>query len=393
MSYAMRVVVGGLFLAALLATRPAFAQTAYRNTSVLDDSLVRSQAKEGLDLLYNMQFDKAANIFSKIDRRYPKHPVGPFLKALNTWWQILMDLQETEHDEAFYAAMEEVIDRSDRLLDRDEDNLDAMFFKGAALGFRGRLRSNRGQWFRAAMDGKRAMDYVLEVAERRPENDDYVFGKGIYDYYAAVIPDRYPYVKPVMIFFPDGNRQRGLAELERTAEEGYFIQTEAAYFLLQIYYLFEKDYRKSVKYATWLRREHPNNAYFHTYEARMYARFGHWKHSHDIFKRVLVRYQKGKTGYNDAAARQALYYIGRYELTQGQYEQALDTLGELERLAAKEDEDTYFKVLGQLRQGMAHDAMGHRSLARARYRAVLGMKDWAGAHERARRYLDAPYEG
>ena len=59
--------------------------------------------------------------------------------------------------------MDEVISRADRMLDRDPRNVDAMFFKGAALGFRGRLKSNRGEWFKAAMDGKKAMDYVLAV--------------------------------------------------------------------------------------------------------------------------------------------------------------------------------------------------------------------------------------
>lgn len=382
-----------LAAAVLPASEPVMAQERSEDESVLNDPFVRQEGKRGLNLLYNMKFEEAQSIFDEIDRRYPRHPIGPFMNALNTWWQILIDLQDTSHDRAFYAAMDDVIARSDRLLRQESDHFDALFFKGAALGFRGRLRSNRGQWFKAAMDGKRAMDYVLKVAEKRPENHDYIFGKGIYDYYAAVIPDRYPYVKPVMIFFPDGDRKRGLAELKRTAEKGHFIQAEAAYFLLQIYYLFEKDFQQSVKYASWLRDRYPDNAFFHTYEARMYARFGHWQRSHNIFADVLSRYRVGQTGYTEAAARQALYYIGRYDLTQGQYDQALRRLEELDRLAAKEEDDTYFKVLGRLRQGMAYDALGERSMARTRYREVLGMKDWAGAHERAEQYLEEPYGG
>jgi tetratricopeptide (TPR) repeat protein len=361
--------------------------------SVLDDPVVQDRVERGLDHLYNMEFDPARGYFTSIDRRYPDHPVGPFLLALNTWWEILLDLSDESRDDAFYDAMEEVMDRSDRLLKRDPDNFDAMFFKGAALGFRGRLRSNRGAWFRSARDGIRAMDYVLGVAERAPENADYAFGKGIYDYYASAIPSQYPYVKPVMIFFPNGDRARGIRELERTVREGRFIQTEAAYFLLQIYYLFEDDYQKAVHYVTWLRDRHPQNSFFHTFEGRVYAKWGQWEKSGAVFEEVLRRHRNRHSGYNEAMAEQALYFLARSRMMYRDYDQALVYLDDLKALAARDADDSYFEVLGRLREGMARDARGHRTRAVAAYREVLEMQDFAGAHERAKRFLDTPYKG
>ncbi len=359
--------------------------------SILDDPFVRLQGKHGLDLLYDMKFEEAEHLFLQIDQRFPDHPVGPFLLALNTWWEILLDFSDTSHDKAFYAAMEDVIDRCDRMLKQDKHNFDAMFFKGAAFGFRGRLRSNRREWFRAATDGKRAMDYVLGVANKDPDNHDYAFGKGIYDYYAAVIPARYPFIKPVTMFLPKGNRERGLRQLERTAAEGYYIQTEAAYFLLQIYYLFEKNFTKSVEYVTWLRERHPANSFFHTIEGRIYARWGYWGKVEPIFQDVLARYKQGQAGYNAAAAEQALYYLARSRMAAHQHQDALGYLLQLEALSARNSDDTYFKVMGRLRQGMAFDALGQRSLAQDRYRQVLSMTDWGNARKQARQYLKRPY--
>ena len=68
----------------------------------------------------------------------------------------------------------------------------------------------------------------------------------MYDYYAVAIPDKYPFLKPLMLFFPDGDRERGIEALQRTVRDGRFVRTEAAYFLLQIYYLFENDFDHSV---------------------------------------------------------------------------------------------------------------------------------------------------
>ena len=199
------------------------------------------------------------------------------------------------------------------------------------------------------------------------------------------------FIKPVTTFLPKGDRARGLRQLERSATEGYYIQTEAAYFLLQIYYLFEKDYVNSVKYVSWLRERHPANSFFHTIEGRIYARWGFWEKVEHIFQDVLTRYKQGQAGYNAAAAEQALYYLARARMNARQYQDALGYLLQLEALSARSTNDTYFKVMGRLRQGMTFDALGQRALAQDRYRQVLSMTDWGNARKQARQYLKRPY--
>ncbi len=382
-----------LLLACSATTAHAQPRAGAQYDSVLDDPFVAVRAEVGLNLVYDMRFDEANLVFSEVDKKYPDHPIGPFLKALTTWWKILLDLSDNAYDARFYAAMDEVIRRSDRLLARDKNDFDAMFFKGAALGFRGRLRSNRGDWFKAGLDGKRAMDYVLSVARKHPGNHDYIFGKGIYDYYADVVPERYPFTKPIMVFFPRGNRLLGIRELERTASRGRFLQTEAAYFLLQIYYLFENDREKTFYYADLLRKKHPNNPFFHAFQARVQYRWGEWDKAEESFERIIRAFREKKPGYNQAAAEQSFYYIARIRMNMGLYADAMANLSQLERLTRERPTDTYFKVWGLLRQGMALDALGNRTRAVEAYRQVLRMKNWGDAHETARRYLDRPNKG
>ncbi|HEV7518594.1 MAG TPA: hypothetical protein VGR07_20050, partial [Thermoanaerobaculia bacterium] len=105
-------------LLGLLAS-PAFAAaTASRPASILDDESFRADALSGLDRLYAMDFPAAASAFAEIGERYPDHPVGPFLQALVPWWQILLDPENPAHDAELLAAMDQVIDRSDRRLRR-----------------------------------------------------------------------------------------------------------------------------------------------------------------------------------------------------------------------------------------------------------------------------------
>lgn len=378
-----------LALAVLLGAGTSAASAQSR--SVLHDPAFEREATRGLDLLYNMQFEEAGAVFDRLAARTPDHPVAPFLQALVPWWQVLMDLSDTSHDAAFFAAMDEVIARSDRMLRRDRDNLDAQFFKGAALGFRGRLQANRRSWLKAALDGKRAMDHVLDVAAAEPDNADFLFGKAIYDYYAAAIPERYAWSKPFVAMFPSGSRSRGLAAMHRTFRDGTYIQTEAAYFLLQIYYLYEADFGKSVQFIDWLRARYPDNAFFHAMEARIYARFGRWDRSEEVFQAVMRRYGQRHTGYNDAIAEQALYYLGRAQQMRSNHGQALALYYRLEQIAEGRPQNSAFQTLGRLRQGMAHDARGERQKALQRYREVLRLEDFSDSHDRARRYIETPY--
>lgn len=387
----------GLFLV-LGGTGPSIAQTAPASqgsgdvSSVLDDEFVRTEGKKGLDLLYNMRSDSARAIFEQIDQRYPDHPIGPYLQGLNLWWTIMLDLTNTDHDAAFYGFMNEVIERSEALLDENPDHFDALLFKAAAHGFKARLASNRHNWWKALRNGKNAIGPARQVATSAPsDNGDYVFGKGLYDYYTAILEEEYPVVKTFTWMIPDGNRERGLRLLKRTAEEGYYVRTEAIYYLTQVHYLYEDDYLASRRYVQRLRDRHPGNPYFHNFEGRVYARWNRWDQAEEVFDEVVARSEEGKAGYNAHMEEIARYYLGRAHLYDGEYDAALRHLGHLERLTDRDIDNNRFRVWGFLYQGMVFDAMGRRKLAKNKYRAVLEMADPVGAHDRAERYLDEPY--
>ena len=362
-------------------------------TSILDDPRVQDLGKKGLDHLYNMEREAAKEAFDAIESLYPDHPIGPFLRGLNIWWDIMIDLPSETHDKAFFNEMDEAIKRANKMLKRNRDDFDAMFFKGAALGFNGRLKSNRGRWFKAAVDGKNALDYVRAIAKKEEENADYGFGKAIYDYFSVVIPEQYPAVRPFVFFMPKGNKERGIRNLQRTVDEGYFIKTEAAYFLLQIYYTYEKSYRKSLEHVQWLRTNHPKNSFFHTFEGRVYFRWGRWGDALPIFEDVIERYRAEEAGYSKTIAEQAYYYAARTHMVYDRFDVALDYLTRLEHIIEQSEEPSVFKVLAYLRLGMVHDAKGNRDVAVRYYNGVLALDDWSGAHSRAKRFLEKPYAG
>ncbi|MDX1419883.1 MAG: hypothetical protein R3181_07950 [Rubricoccaceae bacterium] len=382
-----------LALAAGAAVPAAEAQPRDDPSTILDDRAFEMPARRGLGLLYNAEFAEAEAAFDTLAARYPDHPAAAFLRALVPWWQILLDLADTSHDEAFYRAMDEVVRQADRRLRRDPYDLDAQFFKGAALAFRARLRANRRDYVRAAFDAKGALDYVVDVARHDRSNADFQFGKGVYDYYAAVLREEHPRLRPLLTFFARGDRDRGRHLLEVTFQRGTYLQAEAAYQIALLEYVHERDYDDARRYVGWLRYYYPGNPFFHTLEGRLHASFGHLDEADAVFRAVLARHDAGTQGYNAAAAEQALYYLARSAMARRDYDAALAHLDRLEAVSARRPAPSSFTVLGRLRQGMAHDARGEREAALRHYEAVLDGPDRSGAHERARGYIESPYRG
>ncbi len=370
---------------------PAPAAPASRRVALLSDPVFRNAADRGLDRLYDMDFAAADHEFAVIAARHPGHPVGPFLAALATWWRIQLDPADPSRDAAFLAAMDEVIAASDRRLARDAADPDGRFFKGAALAFRGRLRSLRGDLLPAALDCKRALGLVRQVAAADPGDVDLTFGMGMYDYFGDVLPERYPLLRPLAVFLPPADRGRGLDELAAITRDGHFVRTEAAWFLLQIQMFVEEDYGQTRRWVGWLRRAHPHNSLFHELEGRMYLKWGDTRRARAVFTDILAHAREGAPGYTVAQSERALYSLAVCDMREGRYRTALALLVRQERVSAAAPGERPLQVLGRLRQGMVYDVLGHRETAVRRYRQVLAMEDVAAAHHTARRLLREPY--
>ncbi len=352
------------------------------------DSLITT----GIRQIYNIKFDSAEATFKRMSELYSGHPAGHFFPAMIDWWRIMLDLQVEEYDEEFIEKLDGTIDFCDDILDDDPDNVDALFFKGGALGFRGRLYAVREDFFNAALDGKEALPLVYKAYELEPENKDVELGFGIYNYYAEVIPREYPFVKPFMIFFPGGDRIKGLKQLEDVAQNGRYAKIESRYFLMMLYYKYEENYGKALEYNRLLLGEFPDNPTFHRYEGRIYAKQGDWKTAADKFQNVFDKCVKGFPGYNKKTRREAAYYVGNWYKLDCQFDSAKKYLKISESLSKELDveKQTGFLANSVLFLGMILDTEGYRKLAIEKYKEVLEIEDYHKSHDLAEKYLKTP---
>jgi tetratricopeptide (TPR) repeat protein len=359
----------------------------------ISDPDYEAHAQRGISSVYNLEFDKAETEFQFLATAYPTHPSGKFFLAMVDWSRIVLDIDNESFDERFIAKLDEVIDMCDAILDNNEKDVAALFFKGGALGFRGRLYAHRGSWLKAADDGRLALPIVRRAYAIAPDNDDILLGIGIYNYYAEVIPEHYPIVKPLMIFFPDGDRQKGIRQLIRAGLHARYAGVEANYFLLQLYFSYEKQYEKGIEIGRLLLDRFPKNVMMHRYLGRCYVSLSKWSETRTTFAAILDRCTNGSVGYNENCKREAAYYLGLSDMNLGLYDEALQSFYQCDELSRRLDvkKESGFMSLANVRIGMIYDLQLKRGDAVVQYQKVLRMKKYENTYDLAERYLSAPY--
>lgn len=355
------------------------------------DSLVDS----GIKQIYNIKFPEAERTFRNIIADYPDHPAGRFFLAMIDWWKILLDLDSEEHDEIFFQKLDDVIFQCDNLLKKNPENVDALFFKGGAIGFRGRLRANRNSWLKAADDGRDALPIVERAANLNPDNVDVQLGFGIYNYYAEVIPEEYPMIKPLMLFFPSGDKKKGIEQLNNTAHNGKYAKYEAQYFLMTLYFNYENNPYKAEEYAEMLTKEFPDNPVFHRWKGRIAAKKGDYFAAASIFRNVIDKMELGYPGYDvPNVRRESTYYVAYQYFNTDKLDSAAYYFRECTRISKETDKEEVsgFQVNAVLYIGMINDLWGNREAAISTYKKVLNMEEYANSHKLAEGYIEKPFK-
>lgn len=376
----------GIFLFLMI-----FASISLKSQWVIMKNDADSLVHLGTYYIYNVEFDKAENCFNKIKEIYPEHPAGYFLDAMVYWWRITLNRETKSYDKPFENRIQKVIDICDDILDTNENNLTALFFKAGAMGYRARHYAQRESWVKAAADGAEAYSLMTDCQKIAPGNHDIMLGTGIYNYFAIAIPEKYPFVKPFMAFFPKGDKQLGIYQLRAASRQARYAAVEARVVLLQIYNTFERDFDIAQSIAKELFDKYNNNPYFHRYFARLLVRHGGSEGYEDEWRKILINCMDKKTGYDNFTAREAMYYIGLSLMRRNEYNQALKYFLKANEGKSIDNEDSGFTVNVNIFIGNIYDIQNEREKAKKFYSAVLSMKEFDNSHTKAKIYLEKPY--
>jgi hypothetical protein len=278
---------------------------------LLLDKDIQLELDGAVQNLYNFKYDKAEKQFRSLRRRYPHHPMPYFLLGLSTWWKIMpTNFQTKQYDKIFYAYMDTANTYSEQLAKADPKNYEAYFFLSAANGFDARLNAERHNWRKATVSSKRSLNYLQKSREANGLSPEFLFGEALFNYYAVWIPENYPLLKPVLLFFPKGDKKLGLDQLRNVATNGFYTSVEAKVFLMRILHNEEHQTSAAFPVAQGLARKYPDNGYFERFYAYLCFDQAQFAECERVSRDILEKINVGMPGYEASSGRYASYFLG-----------------------------------------------------------------------------------
>ncbi len=360
------------------------------NSQTTDEKILK-----GIDYIYHLKFDSARAEFDEIIISEPRNPAGYFFNAMVDWWKINLNKENDSLDEVFFEKTDRVIEVTDELLDRNEFDDNAMFYKGGALGYRGLVRSLRESWLKAAEDGREALNLLQKAYEINKNNKDVVFGVGLYNYFAEYVPEAYPVVKPLMLIFPKGDKIKGLSQIKETSVESKYAKNEAKYVLAYLNLVYEKNYTEAEYYSRMLHEEFPENPVFEKYLYSSYVGLGKWNEALEGWERMTQKIDSNEYGYsNPNLEREANYYAALSLSKLNRIEEAEPYIKKAEEITKQIDKEneTAYTAFIYLISGMLNDSKGNTVTAKLYYDKVLAMKNFQNSHQEAERFKKDGYK-
>jgi hypothetical protein len=288
-------------LAALMAAAPA------------PDTLRRPQDgayRQALDLLYDGRPAQALTDLAEARRGAPDDPIGPYLEALVTVWRLEQRPHSAAGDRELFRRVDEATRLADQALAKDPQDLRARLARGATQGVLSRLHLSRAQRTDAARAAVRMREDLLKVHEADPSCADALFGLGLYDYYADVLP-RLAKVLRFLARMPGGDRERGLRRVVSAGEGSLFHDDEVQAQLYEIYAFYEGNPDRALAEVRGMRRRHPGWALWALKLAEhLRDRMGLYAQSAAVAREALEAGQRGQANYQGAAGLLARVTLG-----------------------------------------------------------------------------------
>jgi tetratricopeptide (TPR) repeat protein len=229
---------------------------------LLNDQASLKMIQNSLDNIYNYEFDDAERVITTIEKKYPNHPVNYILDSFVLYWKYLPIKDNPAKSKEYINLLNQCLDAINKKFGKNSKDPEAVFYTMVARGYMAMLYNYRGELMSAAGEGKKAYNALTEGLSLISKNPEFYFTAGMYNYYVEVYPEEHPIVKPLMLFFKNGDKTLGLKQIDTGTRLGTITRAESCYYLSRIYLKHEGKPEKAMVYAQKLVDLYPQNVIY-----------------------------------------------------------------------------------------------------------------------------------
>jgi len=235
-----------------------FFTTAPLTAQILKDTATFSLIKKGVDHIYNLEFNHAGEVYNKISRSYPGHPIVHLFRGIMTYWQNYPLLPSSPQRDSYETDMRRCIE----LCEKKYDPANEAEYLLANLGARGMLLlfyADNGLSMEVFPLATSTYQYVRRSFDFTSVYSDFYFFTGLYNYYREAYPEAHPVYKTLAFLFPKGDKAKGIKQLQLAAGNSIVLKAESYSFLSGICISFENNYQLASQYSKSLHQLYPSN--------------------------------------------------------------------------------------------------------------------------------------
>ena len=235
-----------------------FLSTTALQGQILKDTASINLLKRSVDDIYDLRFENAREVSQKLNQSFPGHPVVYLLNGMITYWENYPLIPASPARISYENDLRNCI----RLCEEKYDPDDYPEYLLCNLGARGMLLlfyADNNLSENVFPLAKTTYRYIRQSFDYSSFYPDFYFFTGLYNYYREAYPDAHPVYKVLAMFFPKGDRIKGLMELQTAAINSIMLKAESSSFLSYIYINFENNYQQAYSFSKSLHELYPAN--------------------------------------------------------------------------------------------------------------------------------------
>jgi hypothetical protein len=228
------------------------------NAQILHDSTALSLVRQDVDYIYNLQFKNAREVYTKIIRLYPEHPIVYLLRGIITYWENFPMLHTSPSRPSFEEDMFQCI-RLSETNKNPENEAEYLLANICARGMLLMFYDDNGLIMEVIPLTTSTYKQLRRAFDLNTACTDLYYFTGAYNYYREAYPRVHPVYKPFLSMFPSGNMALGIKELQKAFLNSVVLGAESGSLLASIYMNFENKYTESLYCCRRLYEQYPEN--------------------------------------------------------------------------------------------------------------------------------------
>ena len=369
----------------------------------LRESRFVERARQGFTDIFNMDYDRAQQVFAALAREYPNHPAPPLYEASILWLEEMLRRQDLSMNRfiapgyfsgktghvmlpkdraAFLDYLQKSQELSKAILDTNRNDPDARYFLATAQGLRASFAITIDHSLRDAFrNGNRAFASLKKLVEERPDYYDAYLAVGIYEYIVGSIPW---YLKWMAYFVgARGTREAGMEHVGLAAERGQYVRNESR-LVLMVLDVRQRRFPQALEHARSLSARFPRSFLLAMNVAQTLRLSGRKEEASEALLEIERRVEAKEPNFDKLPLQNFRFDMAVELMSMSQ----LDPAEERFRRCIEDPlTSTKHKALSHLRLGRILEWKHRPAEAVREYRSVLAMEDFEGSRSQARRWL------